>query len=86
MKYGILIGRHSALSICQHKWTAIISKGGTMAEWRAQFKARGSTHRFLFIIYFLLIYLVPFQIFFLPEKHSSDFLFVAAAALKRAAT
>lgn len=79
----------TVLSICQQKWTAIISKSGTMAVWRAEIKARGSTHPF-FKFFFVLIYLISLKFsFFSPLKniHQTSWpFFVAAAALKRAAT
>lgn len=50
MKYGVLIGRHSALSVCQQNGPAVMSKSSTMEAVSAVLKAERAT---LFFEFFL---------------------------------
>lgn len=43
MKYGVLIGRHSALSVCQQNGPAVMSKSSTMEAVSAVLKAERAT-------------------------------------------
>lgn len=45
MKYGVLIGRHSALSVCQQNGAAVMSESSTMEAVGAVLKA-GSARLF----------------------------------------
>lgn len=54
MKYGILIGRHSALSHLSAEWPAIIRKSSTMEAVSAVFKAKSSLPFFFFLLFIFL--------------------------------
>lgn len=52
MKYGVVIGSHTALSVCQQNGLGIIRKSSTMGAGSTAFKAKSSTLGFFFLFDF----------------------------------
>lgn len=52
MKYGVVIGSHTALSVCQQNGPGIIRKSSTMGAGSTAFKAKSSTLGFFFLFDF----------------------------------
>ena len=72
MKYGVLIGRHSALSVCQQNGPAVMSKSSTMEAVSAALKAKRAPLFFL-----LLVFLTDFTRSDLSETYVPRFVTAA---------